>query len=50
MGSTAKIAFGQVVTILLGQFVTTVTTLVRLAPMAQPASCVLTMAERTTLI
>ena len=38
---------GQVVTTVLGQVVTTVTTLRQFAPMAQPASCVLKMTERT---
>ena len=42
--------FGQVVTIVLGQVVTTVTTLGRLVTMAQPTSCVLTMTERTKFI
>ena len=45
-----KLCVGQVVTIVLGQVVTTVTTLGRLIPMAQPVSCVLTMTERTTFI
>ena len=43
-----KLCLGQVVTIVLGQVVTTVTTLGQLVPMVQPASCVLTiMTERT---
>ena len=45
-----RLCLGQVVTIVLGQVVTTVTTLGRLVPMIQPASRVLTMTERTTLI
>ena len=45
-----KSCLGQVVTIVLGQVVTTVTTLRRLVQMAQPASCLLTMTERTTFI
>ena len=40
----------QVVTIVLGQVITTVTTLGRLVLMAQPGSCVLTMMERTQFI
>ena len=43
------IVLWQVVTIVLGQVVTTVTTLGRLVPMAQPASCVLTMTERKSI-
>ena len=51
MRSNAKImCLGQVATIVMGQVVTTVTTPGRLAPMAQPASCVLTMTEITTFI
>ena len=46
MRSTAKIVLGQVVTIVTGLVVTTVTTFGRLVPMAQPASCVLTVTER----
>ena len=45
-----KLCLGQVVTVVLGQVVITVTTLGRLVPMAQPASCELTLIERTTLI
>ena len=45
-----KLCLGQVVTVVLGQVVTTVTTLGRLAPMAQPASCVPTMTERGKFI
>ena len=45
-----NLCLGQVVLIVLGQVVTTVTTLGRLAPMAQPASCALTTTERTKLI
>ena len=48
--STTKLCLGQVVIIVLGQVVTTVTTLGRLAPMAQPASCGLTMTEGTKRI
>ena len=40
----------EVVTTVLGQVVTTVTTFGRLAPMTQPASCVLTITERAKLI
>ena len=43
-----KLCLGQVVTIVLGQVVATVTKLGRLVPIVQPASCVLTMTERTT--
>ena len=50
LGQVVTIVLGQVVTIVLGQVVTTVTTLWRLVPLAQPASCVLTMTERTTFI
>ena len=45
-----KLCLEQVVTIELGQVVTTVTTLWRLVPMVQPASCVLTKTERITFI
>ena len=45
--STAKkLCLGQVVVIILRQVVTTVTQLARLAPMAQPAGCVLTVTEK----
>ena len=39
MRSTAKNVFGQVITIVLGQVVTTVLTFGRLVPMAQPTTC-----------
>ena len=45
-----KMSLGQVVTVVLGQVVTSVTTLGRLVPMTQPASCVLTMTERIEFI
>ena len=48
--STAKIVLGQVVTIVLGLVVTTVTTLGRLVPMAQQASCVPIVTERKKII
>ena len=40
-----KLCLGQVITIVLGQVVTTVTTLRLFVPMAQPASCVPTLTE-----
>ena len=40
-----KMCFGQVVTIVFGQVVATVTKLGRLVPMVKLASCVLTMKE-----
>ena len=50
LAQVVTIVLGQVVTIVLGLVVTTVTTLGRLVPMAEPPSCVLTMAERTPFI
>ena len=45
-----QLCLGQVVTIVLGQVVTTVTMLKRLVPMVQPMSCVLTMNETKTYL
>ena len=50
LGQVVTLVLGQVVTVVLGQVVTTLTMLGRLSPMAQPASYVLTMIERTQLI
>ena len=49
MPKNKKLCLEQVVTVVLGQVVTTVTTLRRLVLMAQPASCVLTTIEGTNI-
>ena len=49
-GKLLQLYWGQVVTIRLGQGATTVTTLSRILPIAQSASCVLTMTEITQFI
>ena len=45
-----KKCLGQFITIVLGQVITPVATVRQLILMAQPANCVLMMAERTTFI
>ena len=48
--STAKMCLGQVVTIVSGHVVTTITTPGRFVLMAQPASCMLKIIARTQFI